>query len=126
MKFRLLMILAAISLIFFSACSPKHSEIIVAEYGNYNLTMEEFEEAYAKNVGGIEQAKADSVKDYKNFLDLYVNFKMKLRDAQVRGLDNDPSLISEMNDYKKKVGIEYIKEKRIMETGLKSLYEKRR
>ena len=126
MKFRLLMILAAISLIFFSACSPKHSEIIVAEYGNYYLTMEEFEEAYAKNVGGIEQAKADSVKDYKNFLDLYVNFKMKLRDAQVRGLDNDPSLISEMNDYKKKVGIEYIKEKQIIETGLKSLYEKRR
>lgn len=126
MKFRLLLAFTSVLLLLLSACSPKHSEIVVADYGKYNITLNDFEEAYAKNVGGIEEAKADSINDYKNFLDLYVNFKMKLRDAEVRGLQTDPSLVNEMEDYKKKVGFEYIREKLIIEKGLKDLYERRR
>jgi len=39
------------------SCSPKQSEIVVAEFGNYKIQMDEFEKAYAKNVGNIEEAK---------------------------------------------------------------------
>ena len=126
MKFRLLLAFTSVLLLLLSACSPKHSEIVVANYGKYNITLNDFEEAYAKNVGGIEEAKADSINDYKNFLDLYVNFKMKLRDAEVRGLQTDNSLVNEMEDYKKKVGFEYIREKLIIEKGLKDLYDRRK
>lgn len=126
MKFRILTVVASFFLILFSACSPKQSELIIAEYGDYNITLDEFENAYSKNVGGLEEASKDSINDYKKFVDLYLNFKMKLRDAEVRGLGSDPKLLNEMEDYKKKVGIEYIKEKKIIEEGLRDLYEKRR
>ena len=37
------------SLILFISCTPKQSEIIVAEFGDHEITMQEFEKAYSKN-----------------------------------------------------------------------------
>lgn len=110
----------------FISCSPKHSEIVLAEFGDTKVKMGEFEEAYVKNSGSLEQAKLDSLGKLRNFLDLYVNFKMKLRDAAVRGYQNDPDLMNELNDYKKKVGVTYILEKNIVDPGVEELYNKRK
>src|SRR3990172_9446266 len=110
----------------FISCSPKHSEIVLAELGGSELKMGEFEEAYIKNAGGLDQAKTDSLSKVKNFLDLYVNFKMKLRDAQVRGYENDSELMNELYDYKKKVGVTFILEKNIVEPGVQDLYNRRK
>ncbi len=119
-----LLIIALVTLII-TSCAPKHSEIIVADFDDNVITLNEFENAYAKNVGGIEAAKNDSLQDYKNFLDLYVTYKMKLRDAFVRDFRNDEDLINELNDYKEKVGISYIEEKQIVVPGLKRFYDQR-
>lgn len=110
----------------FISCSPKHSEIILAELGGSDVKMGEFEDAYIKNAGGLEQAKADSLSRLKNFLDLYVNFKMKLRDAAVRGYEKDSELMNELNDYKKKVGATFILEKNIVDPGVQELYNRRK
>lgn len=109
-----------------SSCSPQHSEIVLAEYGDSKIKMKEFEDVYSRNAGSIEQAKQDSLPKLKNFLDLYVNFKMKLRDADVRGYHSDPSLEAELLDYKKKVGVTFLLEKEIVEPGVINLYEKRK
>ena len=109
-----------------SSCSPSHSDIIVAEYGKDKITLGEFENAYVKNAGSIEAAKKDSITKYNNFLDLYVNFKMKLRDAYVRGFNSDPALEAELKDYKEKIGASYLIEKQIVEPGIKKLYEQRK
>ena len=110
----------------FVSCSPKHSEIVLAELGDANVKMEEFEDAYIKNAGGLEQAKTDSLNKLKNFLDLYANFKMKLRDASVRGFEQDSELMNELNDYKKKVGVTFILEKNIVDPGVQELYNRRK
>jgi peptidyl-prolyl cis-trans isomerase SurA len=110
----------------FISCSPKHSEIVLADIDDSNLKMGEFEDAYIKNAGGLEQAKTDSLSKLKNFLDLYTNFKMKLRDASVRGYENNSELMNELNDYKKKVGVTFILEKQIVDPGVQDLYNKRK
>lgn len=117
--------LVFLSVVFFS-CSPKHSEIVVAEFTGEKITMGEFEKAYSKNAGTIEKNSTDPQSNYKNFLDLYVNFKMKLRDAEVRGLDRNEELSSELEDYKKKVGVTYGIEKILVEPGITKLYEQRK
>ena len=99
---------------------------VVAEFGKYEITLEEFEHAYAKNLGGWNTAAEQDISDYENFLDLYVNFKMKLRDAQVRGYNEDSELMNELNDYQEQVGVSYILEKWIIEPGVKQLYERRK
>ena len=88
--------------------------------------MDEFEKAYSKNVGGLEAAKDDSFENYKNFADLYTNFRMKLDDAKFRGYQNDPALTQELLDYKKKVGSSYLLEKYLVEPNIKDWYEKRK
>ncbi len=98
---------------------------VVAEFGKYEITLDEFEHAYAKNVGGWENAMKQDMTDYKNFLDLYVKFRMKLRDAQVRAYDKDPDLMNELNDYQRQVGVSYIIEKKINEPGIKQLFDRR-
>ncbi len=109
-----------------SSCTSEHSNIVLAKYGDYNITMTEFEKAYAKNVGNYEKAKEDSLNKKKNFLDLYLNFKMKLRDALVRNYDSDSLLLAEHTDYKEKVGVTYLLEKKLVEPSVKELYERRK
>lgn len=112
--------------ILFFSCSPKNSNIVLAEFGDSKVNMKEFEDAYAKNAGGYEKAKEDSISKLKNFLDLYVNFKMKLRNAVVKGYDKNPELQSELKDYKRRIGVTYFIEKNIVDPGIKDLYEKRK
>jgi peptidyl-prolyl cis-trans isomerase SurA len=109
----------------FVSCAPKHSEIVLAKFGDQKVTLSEFENVYTKNAGGIEKAKTDSLEKLQNFLDLYVNFKMKLRDANVRGFASNKELNDELLDYKKQVGVSYILEKQLVEPGVEELYNRR-
>jgi len=106
--------------------NPVYSQTIVGEFGKYKITLAEFEYAYAKNVGGWEAAQEDSFSQYKDFMDLYMNFRMKLRNAQVRSYDNDPELQKELEDYQRQVGKSYIIEKYIVQPGIEKLYEERK
>jgi peptidyl-prolyl cis-trans isomerase SurA len=126
MYFRILSILLIITSFLLSSCAPKHSDIVVAKYGDDKVTLGEFEQVYAKNVGGVEVAKKDSLKRIKDFLDLYVNFKMKLKDAELRGYKKNSALDAELKEYKEKVGSSYLIEKEVVDPGLKDLYEKRK
>lgn len=122
---RLILLFTISFVLLFTACSPKHSEIIVAEYGNHDITMNEFEKAYVKNVGSLEEAKRDSLHQYENFLDLYVNFKMKLQNAKVRDLPNDTAILKEIDEYERTIGSSYLLEKEVYEKGIKELYDRR-
>jgi peptidyl-prolyl cis-trans isomerase SurA len=103
-----------------------HSQTVVGEFGKYKITLDEFESAYAKNVGGREVAQSHDFSQYKDFMELYTNFRMKLRNAKVRGFDTDPVLEQELNDYQEQVGKSYIIEKHINQPGIKTLYENRK
>lgn len=126
MFLRLSVLLSILLTFILTSCSPEHSKIVLAEFGDRQITMGEFENVYAKNVGGIEKAKEDSLEKMRNFLELYTNFKLKLRDAEVRGYENDTALNDELLDYKKKVGVTYILEKELVEPGIKDLFNKRK
>lgn len=126
MSLRIPFLFTALIAFLFAACSPEHSKIVIAEFSSEKITMGEFEKAYSKNVGGLEAAASDSFENYKNFADLYTNFKMKLDDAKARGYENDPALNDELTDYKKKVGSSYILEKYLVEPNIKDWYEKRK
>jgi len=102
----------------------KKDEIIVAKFKGQKISLEEFETAYAKNVGGIDKAKKDSTKNYINFLDLYLKYKMKLVEAKEKGFDNNPEILEELNQYKEQIASGYLIEKNLIEPETKKLYEK--
>ncbi|MHB1688888.1 MAG: peptidylprolyl isomerase [Ignavibacteriaceae bacterium] len=126
MLLRITFFLSFSLMLLFVSCAPEHSQIVLADFGNQKVTMKDFEDAYANNAGGYDIAKKDSLSKLKNFLDLYVDFRMKLRDAFVRGFQQDSSINKELADYKQKVGVSYILEKQIVDPGIKELYERRK
>lgn len=126
MSIKVHVFLSAFLTLLLISCSPEHSKIVIAEYGGDKFTIGEFEKAYSKNAGSIEAAAKDSFQNYKNFADLYLNFKMKLKDANERGYPNNPELNNELLDYKKKVGASYILEKYLVEPAIHDWYEKRK
>ena len=125
MLLRYLTIISFSFLLLLIACSPGESDV-VSKFGKYKINLDEFENAYTKNVGSVENAENSSLQDYYDFMDLYVKFKMKLRDAQVGGYTTDTELEDELTNYQKQVGVSYLIEKEIIEPGIKNLYERRK
>ena len=125
MLFRAATLLSFVLAFVFYSCSPQNSQVI-AKFGDQTIGLKEFEKAYASNVGGIEQAKKDSLSKMKNYLNLYVDFRMKLRDAFVRGYDQDSSLQAEIRNYKKEIGVTYILDKKLIEPAVEKLYNRRK
>lgn len=115
---------------FLSACSGG-GQTAVAEFTGANkqnnkVTLSEFERAYAKTVGGVENARKDDQEKLKNFLEVYTNFKMKLLDGVERGFDKDQAMNQELDDYLKQVGQTYIVEKELIEPAVKQMWERRK
>ncbi|MCX7798436.1 MAG: peptidylprolyl isomerase [Melioribacter sp.] len=122
-----IMYLTIISTLFIiTACATEHSKIVVAQFGKNKIYMDEFEKAYAKNSGGYEKAKADSFSNYKKFLDLYVNYRMKLRDAFVRGYYSDEDMKRELYEYKANIGKTLYLNDKLVKPGIQQLYERRK
>jgi len=119
-------LLGLASIIIFISCSAQSGKIVVAEYGKDKIYLDEFEKAYAKNSGGLERAKRDSLEAYKRFLDLYVNYRMKLRDGEVRGFASDLDMRKEYDDYKVNIGTTLMLEKEINLPSMKQLHERRK
>lgn len=109
-----------------SSCAPDQSKIVLAEFGDDKITLGEFEEVYVKNSGNAENAKKDSIQKLKSFLDLYTNFRMKLSDAALRGFEENAALKAELADYKEKIGVSYLTEKKLVEPGIEKLYDQRK
>lgn len=124
MQYKILVVIIIASMLL--GCAPKISDLTVSEFKEEKITLGEFEKAYAKNVGGIENAKDDSLSQMKKFLELYTTFRMKLSDAKSRGFDENKELADELSDYKVKVGSAYLLEKEIVEPGLKKFYDDRK
>jgi len=126
MMFRHISLFSFLIVLVFLSNYSTYSQTVVGEFGNYKITLDEFEKAYTKNVGSWENAKDDSFHQYVDFMELYIKFRMKLRNAVVRGFDKNPALDQELRDYQEQVGKSYIIEKNIIQPGVKDLYEKRK
>lgn len=120
------LLLLILPLFIFFSCTSQNQRIVVAEYGDYKIYLDEFEKAYERNSGGYEKAKTDSLNSYQKFLDLYLNYKLKLRDAEVRGYTKDSDMQKELHDYKMNIGSTLYLNDKLYEPNLHKLYEKRK
>ncbi len=98
----------------------------VALYAGYPLTLEEFENRYARSVGGREEAKEDSLDEYQDFLERYVNFRLKVLAGDSAGYTDDPSILEEINTYRVSFARPYLIDKEVMNPILRDFYQKRK
>lgn len=70
----------------------------IAAVNGKSISSKEFMWVYKKNHSGATTA---SMKELAAYLDLYINFKLKVIDAKNMGLDADTAYKSEINGYEK-------------------------
>ncbi len=100
-------------------------DVIVAEVASEKISLVEFETMYAKNNGGWDGAAKTSIDDREKFLDLYVKYKLKVKEAYARGYDQDPELRNELNDYRKNLAVTYVIDKEVTGPALQEMYSHR-
>lgn len=83
--------------------------------------LEEFMRVYNKN---IEMVEDESQKDKRAYLELFINYKLKVKEAIEQNLDKDPSFSREFNSYKNQLAKNYLYDQNITEELLLEAYER--
>jgi peptidyl-prolyl cis-trans isomerase SurA len=85
------------------------------------VTVGEFLNIYNKNNVQTEVADQKSMDEY---LDLFINFKLKVRDAEMAGLDTVKSLREELAGYRKQLTPPYFVDKETLDMLVKEAWER--
>jgi len=125
-KFKMYGILLVIAMLAFSASNCNKANKTLVDIGSDKITLGEFEKQYLKTVGNIDTAKNKSIDEKKQFLNLYINFRLKVKDARERGLLNNPDIQKDVEEYKRNFAPTYLVDKEIVTEKVEDLYEKRK
>lgn len=93
--------------------------------GGESITLREYEESFARNNGGWDQAVTSTLQERKEFLDLFIKYKLKLREARARGLPADTAIQNELAAYRSSATTTYMIEKELVEPALRMMYDRR-
>ena len=119
--FSLLSLLLLVTII---ACSSKKKQV-VAEIGDEKIYLEDYERQYMKTVNNLDSAKNSAMDKRKEFLDLLVKFRLKVKDARDRGLLDSEDIQNDLKQYKENFLTSFLIDKKIVGPQIKDLYEKK-
>lgn len=83
------------------------------------VTSKEFKRVYNKN---IDLVKDKRQKDVDEYLNLYVNYKLKLEEAKALNLDRRSQYLSELNSYRRQLAKKYLTDTNITSKLLDEAY----
>ncbi len=89
-----------------SVFAQKKKNDVVVTIGNVQVSKEEFEANYLKNNTNILDEK--DKKTPAEYIELYVNFKLKVLEAQNLGYDTAKSFVDELNGYRQELAKPYL------------------
>jgi peptidyl-prolyl cis-trans isomerase SurA len=93
---------------------------VLMEIGNKKVTKAEFENIYHKN----NKDKATDKKTITEYVELFTNFKLKVKAAEDMGLDTSATYKSELEGYRKNVSQPYLTDKEVNEKLLTEAYDR--
>ena len=85
-----------------------------------NISLSEFEAVYKKN----NRDEVVDQKDLEDYLELYINFRLKVREAEELGLDTVRKFIEELKGYQKQLAKPYLTDKEVTQNLVKEAYER--
>ncbi|NJK86147.1 MAG: hypothetical protein HC906_09415 [Bacteroidales bacterium] len=91
---------------------------IILTINDEKVTKEEFERIYHKN----NSSTAYDNKSVEEYLELFINFKLKVLEAEALGYDTMKSFITELAGYRDQLAKPYLEDKEVTEELLKESY----
>ena len=116
---RLLVLLLFTSIFY----SQNRSDLFLFKINDSETTLEEFNRVYNKNIDLVEES---SENDYMNYLELFINYKLKLAEAYDLGYDKNEDYLKEYQKYKNQLLKGYLTDSETQERLVKEAYERTR
>ncbi len=115
---RTVLSIACIGMVF--SVMAQSSEVLM-RIGKENVTKKEFEYVFKKNNKNASSADEKSLREY---LDLYINFKLKVIEAKSLGMDTVTSFVKELAGYRKQLAAPYLTDKEVNEKLISEAWER--
>ena len=124
-------LLSVLTLLFFVACSPKTvskkinypTSPTLLKINDQTVSADEFEYLYQKNNSTQEDSLWNREK-IQEYLDLYINFKLKVEEAKELGLDTSQAFKKEFEIYRNQLAEPYLMPKNVTDKLVKEAYSR--
>ena len=83
--------------------------------------VKEFNRVYKKNLDLVQD---ESQKDVDGYLELFIDYKLKVAEARAQGLDQDQSYVRELSQYRDQLSRQYLAKDQITDELSKEAYER--
>lgn len=97
------------------------NEEVLFTVGDSPVLATEFLRVYNKN---LDLVKDESQKDVDEYLNLFINYKLKLAEAKALDFHKKPTYIRELDGYKKQLAKNYLTNHEVTEALVKEAYER--
>ena len=100
---------------------------VVAEIGNEKVTLGELKRAYEKNLSNKNEGlESLNKKEFNKFLNLYIDYKLKVLDAVDKGFLKDTNVINEINSNRELIAKSFYLDKVFESPRVNDIIEKRK
>lgn len=113
-KFKLFLFLLPLSLI------AQNDDPVLLTISGKEVKLSEFEAIYNKN----NSKEAKSPQALMEYMDLFINFKLKVLEAEKEGIDTTVAFKNELMGYRKQLAQPYLSDKDANEGLMKEAYER--
>ncbi|MBA3987223.1 MAG: peptidylprolyl isomerase, partial [Flavobacteriales bacterium] len=98
----------------------KNDENIISINGE-GISIEEFQNVYSKN---LELVQDENQKDREIYLDLFINYKLKVKEAIEQGLDKEQAFLKEFRSYQTQLSESYLYDQKITKELVLEAFER--
>ncbi|MDP4278715.1 MAG: peptidylprolyl isomerase, partial [Bacteroidota bacterium] len=104
----------------FSSLIAQTNDPVIMKIANQNISKSEFEYIWNKNNTNNTVDK----KSLDEYIDLFVNFKLKVAEAEAQGIDTTKAFIDELSGYRRQLIAPYLTDKDAQEKLMKQTYDR--
>lgn len=104
----------------FAQDQPKNTDALIT-INNEEISVDEFMNIYNKNIQLVEDKGQNGIEDY---LELYINYKLKIADAKSEDFDKKQSYLKEYEKYKNQLINTFLTDKKVTSELLQEAYSR--
>ncbi len=105
---------------FITACSSV-PESVLARAGNDTLRIPEYEAMFLRT----RFTPPKSQQEREDFLETFINYKLKLQEAEAEGMGKSPDFIEDVRRYRDQLAMTFLFQRELAEPGMHQLYDRR-
>ncbi|HLN52918.1 MAG TPA: peptidylprolyl isomerase [Lentimicrobium sp.] len=122
-KFALIVMLGVISIIAYKPVFAQEKDPVILKVAGEEITKSEFLNVYQKNNVNGEVIDRKSLEEY---MELYINFRLKVKEAESLGMDTMKSFIDELAGYRKQLAQPYLIDENMNKALLQEAYDRKK